>query len=106
MREKGQHIHIFDRPTRTYLNEEVMNAGEKVLDEAETLAENDEVRFRVEVARLPVWYVKISNKRVTGEARKDLLNRFVAIAKKAGVSNISESTSLDDWAKKQSQAAE
>ncbi len=106
VREQGQHIHIFDRPTRAYLNQEVMNAGEKILDEAETLAENDEVRFRVEVARLPVWYVKIANKRVTGEARKDLLNRFVAIAHKAGVSNISESTSLDDWAKKQSQAAE
>ncbi len=106
VREQGQHIHIFDRPTRTYLNEEVMNAGEKILDEAEGLAENDEIRFRVEVARLPVWYVKIANKRVTGEARKDLLNRFVTIAKKAGVSNISESTSLDDWAKKQSQSAE
>ena len=83
-----------------------MNAGEKILDEAEALAESDAVRFRVEVARLPVWYVKIANKRVTGEARKDLLNRFVTIAKQAGVSNISESTSLDDWAKKQSQTAE
>ena len=101
VREAGRHIHIFDRPGSPYLNEEVMNAGEKILDEAEALADNDAVRFRVEVARLPVWYVKIATSRVTGDERKALLNKFVELAKKAGVSNISEATSLEDWAKKQ-----
>jgi hypothetical protein len=101
VREKGQHIHIFDRPKSPYLGEDVMDAGEQLLDEAERLAENDEVRFHVQTARLPVWYVKIANNRVTGDARTDLIKRFVAIARKAGVSNISESTSLQDWAKKQ-----
>src|SRR5207244_3209087 len=55
---EGRHCHIFDKPRSFYLNEEVMNPAEKVLDEAEQLAENDDVRFRVQVARLPVWYVK------------------------------------------------
>ena len=99
MREKGQHIHIFDEPTSAYLSADVMDAGERILDEAEQLAENDEVRFRVQVARLPVWYVKIATGRIAGDARKDLAKRFVVIARKAGVSHLSEGTLLDEWAK-------
>ncbi len=100
VREQGKHIHIFDKPTSAYLSEEVMNAGEKILDEAEQQAENDAVRFRVQVARLPVWYVKIATNRVTSDAKAELVKRFLAIARKAGISNISEGTSLNDWAKK------
>ncbi|NOS72005.1 MAG: DUF4838 domain-containing protein [Verrucomicrobia bacterium] len=100
VREQGKHIHIFDRPTSAYLSEEVLNTGEKMLDEAEQLAENDEVRFRVQVARLPVWYVKIAANRLEGDAKTDLTKRFVVIARKAGISNISEGQTLDDWAKK------
>ncbi len=101
VREQGRHIHIFDKPTSAYLSEDVMNAGEKILDEAERLAENDDIRFRVQVARLPVWYVKIATNRVSGGAKADLVKRFLVIARKAGISNISEGTPLDDWAKKQ-----
>jgi hypothetical protein len=100
VRDQGRHTHIFDKPTAAYLNEEVMIAGEKILDQAEQLAENDEVRSRVQIARLPVWYVKIATDRVTGDAKTDLAKRFLAIARKAGISNISEARSLDQWAKK------
>ena len=100
VREQGKHIHIFDKPNSAYLSEDVMNAGEKILDEAELLAETDAVRFRVQVARLPVWYVKIVTNRVTGDAKTDLVKRFLATARQAGVSNISEGTTLNDWAKK------
>jgi hypothetical protein len=77
-----------------------MSAGEKILDEAEQLAENDDVRFRVQIARLPVWYVQIATDRVTGDAKTELAKRFLAIARKAGSSNISEGKSLAEWAKK------
>jgi hypothetical protein len=100
VREQGQHIHIFDRPTSAYLSAGLMDAGEKILDEAEQLAENDEVRFRVQVARLPVWYVRIASNRVAGDAKTDLARRFVAVTREAGISNISEGMALNDWAKK------
>jgi hypothetical protein len=100
-REKGIHAHIFDAPSSPYLDKEVMDAGEKLLDEAEQLAENEDVRFRVQMARVPVWYTKIANDRISGETKKDLTRRLVAIARKAGVSNISEGTALSDWAKAQ-----
>lgn len=101
VREKGYHAHIFDPPTAPYVNnDELLNGAEKIFDEAEKLAENDDVRFRVQVARLPVWYVKIATNRVTGDARTDLIKRFLVIARKAGISNISEGMALNDWAKR------
>lgn len=61
---------------------------------------NETIRQRVEVARLPIWYVKIATNRVTDDARTELIHRFLAVARKAGISNISEGMSLNDWAKK------
>ncbi len=99
VREQGLHAHIFDSPRAAYLSEEVITQGEKLLDEAEQLPDNDAVKLRVQVARLPVWYVKIAQNRITGEARHQLLKRFVAVAQRAKISNISEGQSLADWAK-------
>ncbi len=101
VREQGLHIHIFDGPKSACFSDDVITRGELLLDEAESLADNDTVKLRVQVARLPMWYVKLATNRVTGEARTELLKRFVAIARQVGISNISEGMSLNDWAKKQ-----
>ena len=100
VREKGFHAHIFDSTKTAYLSDESIIGAERILDEAEQLAENDTIRFRVQVARLPIWYVKLTTNRVTDDARTELLRRFLEIARKAGISNISESRSLNDWAKR------
>ncbi len=96
----GVHAHIFESPKARYLNDQFLSAAEKIFTRAEQAAENDEIRFRVQTARLPVWYVQIATNRVSGEERKALLQRFLQTARKAGVSNISESQSLEDWGKK------
>jgi hypothetical protein len=62
------HAHIFDSPTAPYLNGEFLQRAEQILDEAEQLADNETHRLRVQVARLPVWYVKLATHRVTGDA--------------------------------------
>jgi hypothetical protein len=59
-----------------------------LFDEAERLADSDEIRFRVQVARLPIWYVKLATNRVTGDERADLLRKFLAVARKAGITHI------------------
>jgi hypothetical protein len=100
VRSGKPHAHIFDSPRSAYLKEEFLTAADKLLAEAESAAENQTVRARVQVARLPVWYVQLATSRVTGDARTDLLRHFLEIARKGGISNISESKSLDDWAKK------
>jgi hypothetical protein len=94
---EGAHLHIFAGPKSSYYTEVVVVQGEKLLDEAERLAETQVIKERVQVARLPVWYLKIAQGRVSGEARKDLIDRFVAVARKAGISNISEGMSMVDW---------
>ncbi|MGQ9596145.1 MAG: DUF4838 domain-containing protein [Thermoproteota archaeon] len=102
MREKDFHAHIYDPPTSPYLNYEVLEEAERLLDEAERLAESDEIRFRVQVARLPIRYVRLVTKRMTGDSRKELLQRFINVAKKAGITHISEWQELKDWIEKES----
>ena len=99
VRDAKAHAHIYDSPKAAYLNAEFVSAADQLLAVAEQAAENDTVRFRVQVARLPVWYVKLANGSLTGDARANLLRQFLEIARKAGISHISEGQSLNDWAK-------
>jgi hypothetical protein len=99
MREQNEHARIFDLSIAHYLDADTMDAAERVLNEAEKSADNRIIRFRVQVARLPVWYVKIANNRIAGEARKRLLRRFLDVARRAGISDITGSMSLAEWAK-------
>jgi hypothetical protein len=101
VRDGKTHAHIYDNPKAAYLNPDFLAAALKVLDEAEPKAENDTVRARVQVARLPVWYVQLAANQIQGEARAELLKRFLETARKAGISHISEGQTLDDWAKQQ-----
>ena len=94
------HAHIFDSPKARYLNSEFLQQADEVLSGAEKAAENETIRSRVQTARLPIWYVQLATDRVSGENRSSLLHTFLEVARKTGVSNIGESRSLDDWAKK------
>jgi hypothetical protein len=103
VRDGKTHAHIFDSSKRPYLNAEFLEAADRLLARAEETAENDAVRSRVQIARLPIWYVQLATDRLQGQARADLLSRFLEVARKAGVSNVSESRSLEDWAKTMSE---
>ena len=98
-REGDKHVRIFDITIAPYLRRRVMDRAERALDSAAKLAENDTIRFRVDVARLPVWYVKIADNRITGQPRTKLLRRFITIARRAGISDITSIMSLDQWQK-------
>ncbi|MEM3104509.1 MAG: DUF4838 domain-containing protein [Candidatus Bathyarchaeia archaeon] len=100
VREKEVHVHIFDPPTSPFLDDEFLEEAEKLFDEAERLADDEKIRFRVRVARLPVWYVKLATNRVKGEERLKLLHSFLETARMAGITHISEGMKLDDWAKR------
>src|SRR2546428_649887 len=60
-------------PSERYAAEELQRylerlGGAKLLDIAEQLAGNQAERFRVQVARLPIWYVKLAAQPRPGEA--------------------------------------
>jgi hypothetical protein len=93
-------LHISDSSRAPYLNEALLRQADEIFDSAQQAAENDAIRFRVQVARLPITYVQLATRRVKDEDRAAVLKRFLEIAHQAGISNISESESLDSWAKK------
>lgn len=99
VRDGSVHAHIFDKPKAPYLNDNFIDQANKMLAQGEDLAENAIVRSRVQVARLPIWYVQLATARVSGEERQALLQKFLKVARATGISNISESKSLADWGK-------
>ena len=103
VRGKAVHAHIFDSPKVAYLNDAFLQDADQILSRAENEAGTEAEHFRVQVARLPIWYVKLATNRVVGGERSRLLSRFLEVSRKAGISNISESQALEDWAKKMEQ---
>ncbi|HRS95026.1 MAG TPA: DUF4838 domain-containing protein [Candidatus Latescibacteria bacterium] len=95
------HMHIFCDITNPHLTDDVIERGDALLYEAEALAESEAVRERVELAHLPMHYVRI--RKMTdvpekAEERKALLERFLAIARREGIRNISEQHTIETWA--------
>ena len=92
------HAHIYDAPTSKYLNQEFIASADSILSEAEKAANSPAIRQRVQVARLPIWYVQLAANQVKDSDRAGLLKHFLEVARKAGLSNINEGESLDAWA--------
>jgi hypothetical protein len=100
VRDSATHAYIFDRPQASYLNEAFLGQADQLLMEAEEAAQSDDQRFRVQAVRLPIWYVMLATGRARDDARTNLLQLFLEVARQARISNISESESLDAWAKR------
>ena len=93
------HAHIFDNVHRSYLNSEFLQKADGVLAAAEARADTDAIRLRVQTAQLPIWYVQLTTNRLAAPEQATLLHRFLTIARQAGIPNISESKSMEAWAK-------
>jgi hypothetical protein len=99
VRSGERHAHIFDGPRAGYLPEGMLDEADRILQEAEGLAESDVIRARVRVARLPVWYSQLMQRRLDGWERTQRLREFLDVARRAGVTHISESKELGVWAR-------
>ncbi len=104
------HFRIFDRPNSPLFADDILTRAEALFDDAEKrVAEKPAVLHRVRVARLPLQYVEIahlldrlgkpdSRTAQDVERLKGLFERFDAVARKEGVSRVSERRNYDDWA--------
>jgi len=99
VRDGNVHAHIYDSPKAPYLNQDFITAAERLFVQAEEATANSAIQARVEAAHLPIWYVQLATGRITGDARDQLLHRFLQVARDAGITHISEGRSLDNWAK-------
>jgi hypothetical protein len=83
------HIHLGLRPDDVLFSGDFVSESEKIFDKAERVAENEEIRHRVEMARLPLMYLKC--RRTPNEAVYDgTYERFNLIVKREGITHFAE----------------
>lgn len=98
VKDPNVHLHIFCDVANPHLTDEVIRRGDELLSEAEAKAESAAVRQRVEVAHLPIQYVRIRKMGRDDSERTTLLERFLAICKREGFQNVSEQHTIETWA--------
>ncbi|MGB9597365.1 MAG: hypothetical protein ACPL7B_13880, partial [Candidatus Poribacteria bacterium] len=99
MCDKSLHTNIWANPKIGYLSEDNMKIAEKLFDEAEKLADSDDILARVLVARLPIQYVRISNLPQDDPKRSEIIKKFIEVVDKEGITNISEGMSMEAYKK-------
>ncbi len=84
------HIHLGLRPDDILFSGNFVSEAEKIFDLAESVADNAEILRRVEMARLPIMYLKC--KKTPIEAKYDgTYNRFNTIVQREGITHFAES---------------
>jgi hypothetical protein len=99
------HAMIYDPPEAAYLDDDLLDRADRLLDDAEAAAGGGAVRDRVLLVRLPFWYVRLAAGRVSGPARQALLERFLAVVHKAGITDIGELMPLAKWERRMAEPA-
>jgi hypothetical protein len=83
------HIHLGLQPDDKLFSDEFVRKSEALFDQAELVADTEPIRQRVELARLPILYLKC--KRTPAIARRDgTYARFCEIAKREGIAYYAE----------------
>jgi len=83
------HIHLGLSPDDKLFTDAFVAEADAIFDEAEAVADNEAVRQRVEMARLPIIYLKC--RRSPGQARRDGTEaRFWEITQREGITRYAE----------------
>jgi len=97
VKEDNIHVNIWAGPNSAYLTEEILTKAQALFDKAEKLADSPEIRQRVLVARLPIWYVRIMRHGLSNSEKLKLLDKFMGVARKKGIDRIREGSPITDW---------
>ncbi len=83
------HIHLGLRPDDKIFTDTFVREADKIFDKAEIVADNDEIKERVEMARLPLMYLKC--KRYPVNSKYDgTYERFNKIVEREGITHFAE----------------
>lgn len=83
------HIHLGLRADDILFSDDFVREAEKIFDQAENVADNNEILQHVEMARLPIMYLKC--KRNPVEAKYDgTYKRFNQIVEREGITHLAE----------------
>ena len=84
------HIHLGLRPDDSIFSDQFVREADRFFDEAEAVADNEEIRVRVEMARLPLLYLKCQRSPLV--SRYDgTYERFRSIVAREGITHYAES---------------
>ena len=84
------HMGIYDPPTTAYLSADVMEKADALFDQAEALADNEEMLERVKTARLSLEYVHVATMPKDSPLLKECVDAFIAKVKAAGIAYVRE----------------
>lgn len=88
------HIHLGLAPDDKIFSDDFVRRAEALFDQAEIVADTEDIRQRVEMARLPVMYLKC--RRTPIEAKQDgTYSRFKEIVAREGITHYAESGASD-----------
>ena len=97
VREDNIHMTIRAKPDSEFLAPEIIQRANELFDEAERLADDEDVLHRIHVARLPIQYVEISTIPEDDPKRNEIIAQFFEMVDKAGITNISEGRNMQQY---------
>jgi hypothetical protein len=100
------HLHLYDPPTSPLFSAELLKSANALFDHAEAVAENSEIKNRVQEARLGIRYIEIAShvpgKQATTAERdafRARLEPFIADLGRFKIASLSEGHNADEWIK-------
>jgi len=95
------HIHLGLRPDDKIFSDKFVRDADQIFNKAEVVADNDEIKERVEMARLPLMYLKCRRDPVNSKY-DGTYDRFSNIVKREGITHFDESgkPNIEDFHKR------
>lgn len=82
-------VHIFDPVDRPLFGSDFIVQADRLFDRAEAVADNEDIRRRLEMARMPVMYTKIRTN-LSLAVEDGTLERFRAVCEREGIDRVEE----------------
>jgi hypothetical protein len=98
-RDGDFHFHIWSPLKRDFFTAELLQQATELLEQAKAHAEHGVMRRRIQLAQLPVDYVKIALGLVKDAERARIISRFFRVAEREGITEIREGTPLHEFRK-------
>ncbi len=93
------HFHVWTPLNRQFFTLDLVQKATELLQQAATQAEDATIRRRIELAQLPIDYVKIVLSLVQGEERRWIISRFFKVATREGIREIREGSPMHEFRK-------
>jgi hypothetical protein len=98
-RDGDFHFHIWTPLNKKFFTPDLVQNAMELLRQAADHAQDETMRRRIELAQLPIDYVKIVFGLVQGEERRWIISRFFKVAEREGIREIREGSPMHEFRK-------